>query len=523
MSSGELRTRTKDQVLLDEVRQTPVDRSLGRTRRRALWMLLLVVLVLIAVWLVWRFNADRPVDYAAIEDHFKYGSIGSEPGGSIFNAAGGLLPPYPVFKVLPEICPDKLPGGYASLGLLFEEGKALPIGVSRRFRLGVQQVGLNCAVCHTGTVRDTRQSKPRLILGMPAHQLDLQNFFRFVLNCALDERFTADNVLGTLEEQGEELGWFDRLLYRYAVIPRTREQTLRLARRLELIMGEKVTPWGPGRVDTFNPYKGIQFNWPLDRMPLSELIGASDFPSLWNQKPRDGMYLHWDGNNDSVDERNLSASLGAGVTPVTIDHERLGRVRDWIWTLPPPAYPYPIDRAKAERGQELYERYCLECHADHRFKEGVVVGSRVGQVEDIADIGTDPYRLNSYTYTFAVNQYTLYPDSKYRFTHFRKTNGYANQPLDGLWARAPYLHNGSVPTLRDLLEPPKLRPKRFYRGYDVFDQERVGFFSDVAEENGAPYSLFDTSLPGNGNGGHIYAVHLPGEEKAAIVEYLKTF
>ena len=56
------------------------------------------------------------------------------------------------------------------------------------------------------------------------------------------------------------------------------------------------------------------------------------------------MHLHWDGDNTSVDERNLSAALGAGVTPVTVDHAAIKRVRDWIWTLPPPAYPYPIDK-----------------------------------------------------------------------------------------------------------------------------------------------------------------------------------
>ena len=85
-----------------------------------------------------------------------------------------------------------------------------------------------------------------------------------------------------------------------AVIPRTREQTLQLQRELQLIMGDAVTDWGPGRVDTFNPYKGMQFNWQLDRLPIAELIGASDFPSLWNQEPREGMDLHWDGNNYSV-------------------------------------------------------------------------------------------------------------------------------------------------------------------------------------------------------------------------------
>ena len=500
------------------------DRPLKHRRPQTAWVLVAVLIALaIGAWLYARFMRDRPVDYADIQDQFKYGSIGSEPGGSIFEAIGGLLPPQPIFAVLPAVCADKLPGGYASLGLVQEAGHPFPIGISQRQRLGLDQVGLNCAVCHTGTVRETAESAPRIIPGMPAHQLDLQGFFRFVLDCTLDERFTADNVLGLIERNGTELSRFDRFLYRTFVIPRTREQTLVLAQRLQRIMGDQVPDWGRGRVDTFNPYKGLQFNWPLARLPLSELIAASDFPSLWNQRPREGMYLHWDGNNNSVDERNLSASLGTGVTPVTIDHPRLQRVRDWIWTLPPPAYPFPIDTAKAETGKRLYAQHCLDCHADDRFKEGTRSGQLVGTVVPIEAIGTDRQRLDSYTFAFASNQYSLYPDSMYRFTHFRKTQGYANQPLDGIWARAPYLHNGSVPTLRALLDAPNDRPARFYRGYDVFDQARVGFVTDVADENGIRYFLYDTSLPGNGNGGHLYAIDLPPADKDAIVEYLKTF
>lgn len=521
--SRQARTKTRDTVLLDEVRTSPVDRDLARTTRRVVrWLLLLLILLVVGL-LARRFTLDRPVDYEDVVEQFKYGSIGSEPGGSLLEAAGGLLPPEPIFAVLPQICADRLPGGYAQLGFLFEEGHHLPIGVSRRFRLGFDQVGLNCAVCHTGTVRDNADSTPRIYPGMPAHQLQLQDFFRFVLDCSLDSRFTADNLLGRIADAGIELSWLDRLLYRLVVIPRTREQTLQLAKSLELIMGDKVTEWGHGRVDTFNPYKGMQFNWQLDRLPLEELTASSDFPSLWNQAPRDGMELHWDGNNDSVDERNLSASLGAGVTPVSVDHARLKRVRDWIWDVPPPPYPYPVDHAEAERGKAVYMVYCLECHGDHQFKDGVATGAKLGTVEPLASVGTDPFRLNSYTDTFAANQYTLYPDSPYRFTHFRKTNGYANQPLDGIWARAPYLHNGAVPTLRDLLDPPTARPATFYRGYDVFDPEKVGFVSDVAEDQGLRFSLHDTRLDNNSNAGHLWGVDLPDEDKDAIVEYLKTF
>jgi hypothetical protein len=57
--------------------------------------------------------------------------------------------------------------------------------------------------------------------------------------------------------------------------------------------------------------------------------------------------------------------------------------------------------------------------------------------------------------------------------------GYIAAFLDGIWLKAPYLHNGSVPSLRDLLEPAAQRPKVFWRGYDVYDQTKVGFVSDT--------------------------------------------
>ena len=76
-------------------------------------------------------------------------------------------------------------------------------------------------------------------------------------------------------------------------------------------------------------------------------------------------------------------------------------------------------------------------------------------------------------------QNTLYAGYPWRFSHFRKTFGYVNSPLDGVWLRAPYLHNGSVPTLRDLLNPERRTSAVFYRGYDVFEPVKVGFVSDA--------------------------------------------
>jgi hypothetical protein len=489
---------------------------------------LIVAIVLIALGVVFfriagTLASNSPVVYEDIAEHFKYGSIGSEPGGSLMRPIGGALPPYMVFKTLPAMCSEKLPGGYASTGLIFEPGHDLPIGVSRRRRFGVEQVGFNCALCHTSTVRESPGAPRRLILGMPAQQLDLQAAIRFILDCSLDSRTTAENIRGQFEATGQRLPLFERILLRIGLVDRLKVQTLELQNRMEASLGPDLPDWGNGRVDTFNPYKAIQFNWPLSQLPKSELIGASDFPSLWNQAPREGLQLHWDGDNDSVDERNLSAALGAGVTPVTVDHASIKRIRDWIWTLPPPEYPYSVDRALAARGAEVYRQQCVNCHAGAEFRKGSRGPGRVGFVVPIDEIGTDPHRLNSYTEVFVANQLSLYPDSQYRFTHFRKTNGYASHPLDGIWLRGPYLHNGSVPTLRDLLEPPERRPKLFYRGYDVFDQRNVGFISTVPGEDGRQFTKFDTTLPGNSNSGHLYGTTLSDTDKAALVEYLKGF
>jgi hypothetical protein len=185
-----------------------------------------------------------------------------------------------------------------------------------------------------------------------------------------------------------------------------------------------------------------------------------------------------------------------------------------LWQLPAPKYPFPINKDLAAKGEPVYREYCAACHA--------FGGAEVGTVTKLDKIGTDPYRLNSYTYDFLSNQNTLYAGYPWRFQHFRKTDGYANQPLDGIWLRAPYLHNGSVPNIWALLQPVENRPVKFYRGYDVYDQKNVGFVSDVSEENGYRYFLYDTSVKGNANTGHLYGVELPPEQKEALVEYIKT-
>ena len=496
-----------------------LDRLFRRRWVRLLALLLAIPMLLVLVaglgFLV-RFLADRPVGYASIEEHFKYGSTGGE-------RVSGL--PYWIFRAMPAVCAEHLPGpGLESIGLLYEEGHDLPVGMSRRFNQGIPKTFLNCAVCHASTVRDAPDAQPRLYLGMPAQQFDIMRFERFFFDCARDPKFAASTMIPEARRlaraAGEDFGLIDRYLVYPVAVALMREQFLTLQGRFAFVADEE--DWGPGRVDTFNSAK-VLFNFPVHRLPARERNAAADFPSIWLQGPREGMQLHWDGNNTSVEERNKSAAFGTGTTPPTLDTTNIARIETWLAGLEPPKYPYPIDEALAAQGALLYRHYCADCHgaSGRDFS-----GARVGKVTPLAAIGTDPHRLDSYTYDLAVNQSTLYAGYPWRFTHFRKTFGYANMPLDGLWLRGPYLHNGSVPNVRALLEPASARPVEFWRGNDLFDRRNLGFVSDIASEGSKRYFRFDTRRPGNSNAGHegeAYGTELPAADKDALVEYLKTF
>jgi hypothetical protein len=477
------------------------------------------LVLLVVLCGAFRFTRDKPVTYINIEEHFKYGSTGGERASGI---------PLSIWKVLPSVFRKYLPGEYdpakpyASFGFIYEPGRELPIGVSRRNVQGLDRVFLNCAICHVGTVRDTPEAQSRIILGMPANVVDLQAFERFLFACAVDENFSPDRLVPEIGRRVPEEDWLNRLLLRVIGVSLMRDRMITLRDRFRF--QDREPDCGPGRVDTFNPPK-VLLNFRMDLLPESEWVGNCDLPSIWNQSKRKGMWLHWDGNNNSVEERNRSASFGTGALPPTLDRASLKRVEDWMFDkATPPSYPYPIESKLAAKGEVLYRQYCVRCHGQngHDF-----AGEFVGQVTPIEDVKTDRHRLDSYTYELCANQnllYAAYPEE--RFKHFRKTFGYANQPLDGIWLRAPYLHNGSVPTLRDLLEPSAVRPRRFYRGCDVYDAHKVGFVSNVQEENGRRYFHFDTNLPGNGNSGHEgpeYGTELSSDQKDALVEYMKTF
>jgi mono/diheme cytochrome c family protein len=512
--------------------------------RRRFWILLAIVVglpLVAAILLAMRFLPDRPVTYANIEDHFKYGSTGGERNAGF---------PYWIWKALPVIFKDYLPKnggqGYEAFGMVYEcdngmvydceqhghHRKDLPVGVMKRRNLGIDRVFVNCAACHATTVREAPDKPARVVVGMPAARFDLGAFEKFLSDIAVDESFRAEVFVAEIARQAGSLGPLDRHVVYPIAVDLMHGQLLMLRNRFD---PAHPGDWGPGRVDTWNSAKaGLNFD--MHRLPDDEFRGPSDFPSIWNQRQRlrrdDGqrMWLHWVGNNDNFRERDLSAAYGTGATPATVDHAAIHRIEDWLLDAKPPDYPLPIDRTRAARGAVVYKQYCADCHgaSGQDFS-----GAYVGHVARLDQVGTDRRNFDSYTYDLAATQGTNYAGTPYRFTRFRKSVGYANMPLDGIWLRGPYLHNGSVPTLRDLLEPsgckgpaPVTRPRAFFRGYDVIDPVKVGFISTVPQADGRQFWPYDTSRPGNGNCGHEgkeFGTELPPADKDAIVEYMKTF
>jgi mono/diheme cytochrome c family protein len=477
-----------------------------RPRRRRRWLVIALVVLLalvaaVAIPAYAFFQKDEPEVHANIEEQFKYGSIGSE---------ARLGVPYYVWAVLPDVFPDLLPDhpgtGWERFGFIQEPGHPRPIGFSFR-KKPVGLVGANCAACHVGTVRAAPGAPRQIVLGMPANVVSLDEYVTFLRAAGKDPRFDADTLMSAIERRFD-LSRSEKLLYRYLVIPETKKGLDELED--EFRWRDTRPAVGPGRVDTFNPWK-YRLGLLDDR---DKTIGTVDFPQIWNQRDRIGLWLHWDGNNNSLTERNLSATLAAGAKEDSIDFDSLNRIAAYLLTLKPPAYPAArIDRALAARGRVIYEQQCATCHD--------LGGPRVGQVTPIAEVGTDRARLDSFTPALANALNTeVGKGESWDFSHFRKTHGYANQPLDGLWLRAPYLHNGSVPTLRALLFPDE-RPAVFWTGYDVYDWKNVGFVSSGAEAERVGFR-YDTRVRGNGNGGHMYGTDLPPAQRLALIEYLKT-
>ncbi len=195
-------------------------------------------------------------------------------------------------------------------------------------------------------------------------------------------------------------------------------------------------------------------------------------------------------------------------------------VMAYIKSVEAPKYPYPIDTALAERGRTAFNRACADCHgANGGYPEKLV---------PIDEVRTDRVRLDALTATHRA----AYGQSW--FAHFGELpnvsdpRGYIAPPLDGVWASAPYFHNGSVPTLWHVLHP-KQRPTIWTRTSDDFDEAHIGPTIETAGDLPSTVTAgwqrrqyFDTRAFGKSASGHDFPDALDEAEKRAVLEYLKT-
>ncbi len=204
-------------------------------------------------------------------------------------------------------------------------------------------------------------------------------------------------------------------------------------------------------------------------------------------------------------------------------------IEAWLMQLQPPKWPGSIDASLAERGRGVFERHCADCHGTYSDAGSDAGDTYPGRIVAIEEIGTDRVRFDSLT---SENRRDLNESWFGReiaaASGIDDPPGYIAPPLDGVWATAPYFHNGSVPTLWHVLHPGS-RPVVWKRSTSGYDERRVGL--EVEELPAMPPGRllpaerrrhFDTTKPGKAAGGHDYPDLLFEEEKTAVLEYLKT-
>jgi mono/diheme cytochrome c family protein len=249
-----------------------------------------------------------------------------------------------------------------------------------------------------------------------------------------------------------------------------------------------------------------------------------DTPAWWNLGVKRTKY--YDGRTDARAIRsNMQFLLGEATLDDLKQLEPTFRDIDaYLKSTTPPEYPFPIDAAKAERGRAVFEANCAKCHGTYGPD-----AAYPNKVVPIDAVGTDPARLHGLSDRFIAHYNATWLGQDYPVEE--PPTGYQAPPLRGVWATAPYLHNGTVPTLYHMLKSSE-RPARFRRpdstDFAHYDTDRVGWKFAIVEEAPGPMPRFeakwivDTARWGLGNGGHTFGDKLTDEQRAEVIEYLKT-
>lgn len=507
-----------------------------------------------------------------------------------YTAQGSRLVPYAWIRALEE--PDGEAPFFGSshlkrLGFLPADGPSrlnpdeLPIGFVKDPAPAEAGpwLGMTCAACHTGEI--AFRGKRVRIDGGPS----LADFDTFMIR--FSKAFDA-----TLAEPAKFARFADKADAQDRTRLRAQVDAYGARLRKLVAVNWTPEPYGHGRLDAFghilNAVAGEGLGEPTNyRMPDAPV----SYPFLWTTPQQ--RYVQWNGIATNPMGRNTGEVLGvfgemtlrasnAQFTSSAIA-ENLHALELWVNELKPPRWPDDIfgatNSAKADRGSALFQTHCQGCHAGQPYRytaaEENKFGRRLLAVRMIEQtiVGTDPKMLDNFygrrartgelAHLFRdaaevpggavlggvvakiiqrdFSDRKVPPARQAEYAGFRfmpdgtfepgwsGRPSYKANPLAGIWATAPYLHNGSVPTLYDLLSPENERPAVFWVGSREFDPVKVGF---VAGEDALPEAersrlfRFDTSRPGNSNRGHAFPdparTRLDHEDRLALIEFLKT-
>ena len=356
-------------------------------------------------------------------------------------------------------------------------------------RFGIEVAAPNCLGCHAGWLDG------KLTVGLGDNGVDFTEPV---------ELYSAASVL--LSTSWAEVQEWNRYHERVqALAPHIRLDTV------------GVTPADDIAVVLFAHRDPETFDW-LDepRFPLAGGPVPLDVPALWHLRKKTALYYTGAG-------RGAHGTLMVTATSFCADsEEEISRVetayrdvRSYFASIEPPAWPGDVDPVLAETGREVFEENCASCHGTYGHRE-----SYPNRLVSLADVGTDSLLATRSSVAGAAFVRSYNQSYFGQTSHLRPGLGYVAPPLDGVWATAPYFHNGSVPTLEAVLAP-RDRPERWVR-QPGRDETAVGVNYRAAREGETGSRVYDTGRVGYRRTGHRMGAYLSIEQRSAVLEYLKT-
>ncbi|MCU0708124.1 MAG: cytochrome c [Pirellula sp.] len=275
-------------------------------------------------------------------------------------------------------------------------------------------------------------------------------------------------------------------------------------------------------------YRDADLNVHPSRLPAAMVHHDMDAPSWWQFHRKSHIYIDGFAEKGHKGLMQFMLVRQNGPKQFRAWEEDFRKVYAFISELRPPKYPLPIDVEKAAEGRRLFNTHCATCHGEYGDRNETTRASEYAEaIVPLEDLGTDGVRLRSLTprhrKSYGDSWFADYGKQDTR----HEVDGYVAPPLDGVWASAPYLHNGSVPSLWHMLHPEE-RPVVWRRRALAMDEQHIGLLVEELEE--VPVNLepsakrwyFDTRVPGKSADGHDYPSILSEPERDALLEYLKS-